>query len=72
MGISKWIAGALGWAILGPIGGILAYWLASRAEETAEQNQEQAMKQGQRNSFLMSLVTAVFIAVILYTGGFWS
>ena len=25
-----------------------------------------------KNSFLMSLVTAVFIAVILYTGGFWS
>ena len=67
MGISKWIAGALGWAILGPIGGILAYWLASRAEETAEQNQEQAMKQGQRNSFLMSLL--VLSAAVIKADG---
>ena len=40
MGFSKWIVGALGWAIFGPIGGILAFWLASRAEETAEIEEE--------------------------------
>ena len=56
MGFSKWIVGALGWAIFGPIGGILAFWLASRAEETAEIEGEQAWHQGQRNSFLMSLL----------------
>ncbi len=56
MGFGKWIAGALGWAIFGPIGGILAFWLASRAEEKADLEGEQAWHQGQRNSFLMSLL----------------
>ncbi|MBQ1937607.1 MAG: TerB family tellurite resistance protein [Bacteroidales bacterium] len=56
MGLGKWIAGALGWAIFGPIGGILAFWLASKSEEKAEIEEEQAWNQGQRNSFLMSLL----------------
>ena len=56
MGFSKWIVGALGWAIFGPIGGILAFWLASRAEEKEEIEGEQSWHQGQRNSFLMSLL----------------
>ena len=29
MGFGKWIAGALGWAMFGPIGGILGYYFAS-------------------------------------------
>lgn len=29
MGLGKWIAGALGWAMFGPIGGILGYYFAS-------------------------------------------
>lgn len=56
MGLGKWIVGALGWAIFGPIGGILAFWLASKSEEKAEIEGEQAWNQGQRNSFLMSLL----------------
>ncbi len=56
MGLGKWIAGALGWAIFGPIGGILAFWLASKSEEKAEIEEEQTWNQGQRNSFLMSLL----------------
>jgi DnaJ like chaperone protein len=56
MGLGKWIVGALGWAIFGPIGGILAFWLASKSEEKAEIEEEQAWNQGQRNSFLMSLL----------------
>ena len=56
MGLGKWIAGALGWAIFGPIGGILAFWLASKSEEKAEIEEEQSWNQGQRNSFLMSLL----------------
>ena len=35
MGLGKWIAGALGWAFLGPIGGILAFYFASMAEEAS-------------------------------------
>ena len=56
MGLGKWIAGALGWAILGPIGGILSFYFASRAEEASDAQGEQVRLQGERNSFLMSLL----------------
>ena len=60
MGLGKWIAGALGWARFGPIGGILGYYFTSRLERLAESavvyTEEQSWSQGQRNSFLMSLL----------------
>lgn len=60
MGLGKWIAGALGWALFGPIGGILGYYFTSRLERLAESavvyTEEQSWNQGQRNSFLMSLL----------------
>lgn len=60
MGLGKWIAGALGWAMFGPIGGILGYFFTSRLEKLAEVSagygEEQSWNQGQRNSFLMSLL----------------
>ena len=60
MGFGKWIAGALGWAMFGPIGGILGYYFASRIEKLSEavtqQGEDQTWNQGQRNSFLMSLL----------------
>ena len=60
MGFGKWIAGALGWAMFGPIGGILGFYFASRVEKISEaavqQAEDQSWNQGQRNSFLMSLL----------------
>jgi DnaJ like chaperone protein len=60
MGFGKWIAGALGWAMLGPLGGILGYYFASRVEKLAEaaaaNGDAMSGNQGQRNSFLMSLL----------------
>ena len=60
MGFGKWIVGALGWAMFGPIGGILGYFFTSRLEKLAEAStvygEEQTWNQGQRNSFLMSLL----------------
>ena len=60
MGIGKWIVGALGWAMFGPIGGILGYFFTSRLERLAEAaavyDEDQTWNQGQRNSFLMSLL----------------
>ena len=60
MGLGKWIAGALGWAMFGPIGGILGYYFASQVERLAEASvaygEDQTWNQGQRNSFLMSLL----------------
>ena len=59
--------GALGWALLGPIGGILGYYFASRAEKAAEANDELQRIQGQRNSFLMSLL--VLSAAVIKADG---
>lgn len=70
MGLGKWIAGALGWAMFGPIGGILGYYFTSRMEklsEAAEQGGTQYGQQGQRNSFLMSLL--VLSAAVIKADG---
>ncbi len=60
MALEKWITGVLGWALFGPIGGILGYYFASRLEKLSEtvaaQGEQQPWNQGQRNSFLMSLL----------------
>lgn len=71
MGLNKWIAGALGWAILGPIGGILAFFIASRIEENNEsassRRPDSRTNQEQRNSFLMSLL--VLSAAVIKADG---
>ena len=71
MGLGKWIAGALGWAIFGPIGGILGYYFTSRLEKLAESaviyGEDQSWNQGQRNSFLMSLL--VLSAAVIKADG---
>ena len=60
MALEKWITGVLGWALFGPIGGILGFYFASRLEKLSEtvsaQGEQQSWNQGQRNSFLMSLL----------------
>ena len=71
MGLGKWIAGALGWAMFGPIGGILGYYFTSRLEKLSEavaaQGEQQSWNQGQRNSFLMSLL--VLSAAVIKADG---
>ena len=71
MGFGKWIVGALGWAMFGPIGGILGYYFASRVEKLAEStvvySEDQTYNQGQRNSFLMSLL--VLSAAVIKADG---
>ena len=71
MGFGKWIAGALGWAMFGPIGGILGYYFTSRLEKLSEavasQGEQQSWNQGQRNSFLMSLL--VLSAAVIKADG---
>ena len=67
MGLGKWIAGALGWAMLGPIGGILGYYIASWMEQSAEAVGGQSVNHGQRNSFLMSLL--VLSAAVIKADG---
>lgn len=68
MGLGKWIVGALGWAMLGPIGGILGYYLTSRLEKLTEEVETGAgQDRGQRNSFLMSLL--VLSAAVIKADG---
>ena len=71
MGLGKWIVGALGWSMFGPLGGILGYFIASRfeklSEAAAQQNDELSRNQGQRNSFLMSLL--VLSAAVIKADG---
>jgi DnaJ like chaperone protein len=70
MGLGKWIAGALGWAMFGPIGGILGYYFTSQLEkfgDIAASQEEKSYNQGQRNSFLMSLL--VLSAAIIKADG---
>ena len=71
MGFGKWIAGALGWAMLGPIGAILGYYFVSRLEKLAENtvvySNGHPIDQGQRNSFLMSLL--VLSAAVIKADG---
>lgn len=67
MGFGKFIFGALGWAMFGPIGGILGYYFASRVEKLTEMAEAQVGNQGQRNSFLMSLL--VLSAAVIKADG---
>ena len=75
MGLGKWIAGYLGWIVFGPIGGILGFLLGSFFDSTAQggsvnfgsgdsfgMGEAQNQSQGDRNSFLLSmLVMAAYI-----------
>ena len=71
MGLGKWIAGALGWAMLGPLGGILGYYFVSRLERLAESASTYpggvSFNQEQRNSFLISLL--VLSAAVIKADG---
>ena len=75
MGLKIWIVGALGWAMFGPIGGILGYYFTARLEEMSKAvpldddtgSGDPAWRQGQRNSFLMSLL--VLSAAVIKADG---
>lgn len=57
MGYGKWITGALGWALGGPIGGIIGFALASILEKGGETNASTGgVSAEQRNSFFVSLL----------------
>lgn len=65
MGLGKWIVGALGWAMFGPIGGILGYYFTSKFEQLSEaaaafQNST-IRNQEQRNSFLVSFLVSLLV-----------
>lgn len=58
MGYGKWIGGVLGWAVLGPLGAIIGYYIGSALEDDSrsESGTDPRYDQGERNSFLISLL----------------
>lgn len=57
MGYGKWITGAIGWALGGPIGGILGFAVAAFLEGNSEHAVSKPFtKTEERNSFLVSLL----------------
>ena len=72
MGIGKWITGAIGWALGGPLGGLAGYFIGSLLEGDSQQTQRVYQGGGfsaneQRNSFLVSLL--VVSAAVMKSDG---
>ncbi len=67
MSYKKWISGAIGWAVAGPIGGLLGYALGSVFDkgESLTSNADKAHQE--RNSFLVSLL--VLSAAVMKADG---
>lgn len=72
-GYGKWIAGALGWAVAGPIGALLGLGLGAMVDglislgKDVEPYNGERMHVGQRNSFLLSLL--VLSAAVMKADG---
>jgi len=56
---TKWIAGGLGWAFLGPIGGILGFVLGAVFDESKEQQQKSGYNMTTTGGYAMSLLVLV-------------
>lgn len=71
MGYAKWIAGALGWAMFGPLGGIIGYFIGASIDKDAEKPTRTAGgesgTEAARNSFLVSLI--VLSAAVIKADG---
>lgn len=55
MGFSRWITGALGWALGGPIGALIGYSIGALIDNSTNR-QSSVEASGQRNSFLVSML----------------
>lgn len=62
----KWIAGGLGWAFLGPIGGVLGFMLGS-AIDTVEIGTNHAGGNTRQGDFVMSLL--ILVAAVMKADG---
>lgn len=71
MGYAKWIAGALGWVMFGPIGGIIGYFIGKSLDDDSQKAAGTAGRatgqQEARNSFLVSLL--VLSAAVIKADG---
>lgn len=67
MSFKKWIAGGLGWALLGPIGGIVGFLIGSAFEKQAEATTKGRQRTTTRGDFLLSLI--VLTAAVMKADG---
>ncbi len=68
MSLGKWIAGGLGWAVFGPIGGILGFLVGSAIEgSTAISGKGQKKRVTTRGDFMVSLI--VLTAAVMKADG---
>lgn len=68
--IGKWIAGGLGWAIMGPIGGIMGFVIGSLIDSTQVvygRNDDQTNLQTTQGGYIMSLL--VLVAAVMKADG---
>ncbi|HAH22824.1 MAG TPA: molecular chaperone DnaJ, partial [Prolixibacteraceae bacterium] len=66
----KWISGGLGWALFGPIGGILGFVLGSMIDESQGVKGQQGYQPGQpttRGGYVVSLL--VLVAAVMKADG---
>jgi hypothetical protein len=66
----KWISGGLGWALFGPIGGILGFMVGSMLDESQVTTEKQAYQPGQattRGGYVVSLL--VLVAAVMKADG---
>lgn len=65
---AKWLGGGLGWAFLGPLGGILGFLVGSIIDQdTQEVQQQQTKQQTTTGDFMMSLL--VLVAAVMKADG---
>jgi len=67
MGLGKWIAGGLGWAFLGPIGGIIGFLVGSAIEKSDTTEYAGSKRTTTKGDFVVSLV--VLTAAVLKADG---
>ncbi len=67
MGYGKWIAGGLGWAFLGPIGGLIAFAIGSLLSSPEAKSSARRLSTTTRGDFNVSLV--VLVAAVMKSDG---
>lgn len=64
---AKWIGMGLGWAFMGPIGGILGFFLGSMADQNTNQKRRIGGRQTTQGDFVVSML--VLVAAVMKADG---
>ena len=64
---AKWIGMGLGWAFMGPIGGILGFFLGSMADQNSSQTRRVGGRRTTQGDFVLSML--VLVAAVMKSDG---